>query len=197
MKPWRWIALLLLFQPLLLRAEVAIFQERDNHFWAGFSVSQVTFDPDTDVIDTLDPLAANIRLGGRVYDYLGVEMRGGAGFLKDDEQISDGLGGTIDIEQKLVSQMSVMLVGLLPITEQWSGRGYMGAAISRFRTDVETCNGGCNRGRSVDDSSRMVWGAGLVWRPLREVGLTLEYLDYGSPGDFDIRALEVGALYFF
>lgn len=197
MKPWRWIVLLLIAQPMVVAADVAIFQEQEDRFWFGFTFSQVGFEPEDDELSALRPLAANLRLGGRVYDYLGVEMRGGGGFIKDSEKEPDGAGGSIEYEQKLVSQMSVMLVGMLPVTRNWSARAYLGGAVSRFRTDIEQCNGSCERERFVDDTSRAVWGVGAVWRPLQELGLTLEYLDYGSPGDFDIRAVEVGALYFF
>lgn len=197
MKPVRWMVLFLFALPLWAWGDVAIFQEQEDHFWAGLTLSQVGFELEDHELDALRPLAANLRLGGRVYDYLGVEMRGGAGFIKDSEKLSDGQGGSIEYEQKLVSQMSVMLVGMLPVTRQWSARAYLGGAVSRFRTDIEECNGSCERERFTDDTSRGVWGVGVVWRPLRELGLTVEYLDYGSPGDFDIRAVEVGGLYFF
>ena len=198
MKPWRWIILLLVAQPLWAWGQVAIYQESEDHYWVGLSFSQVGFEPDDSELSALRPVAANLRLGGRVYDYLGVEMRGGVGIVKDRERNPLDGGGRVEIEQKLVSQMSVMLVGMLPITQQWSARGYLGGAMTRYRTDAEFCDGSdCESSRDYDDTGRAAWGVGALWRPVRELGLTLEYIDYGSPRGFDLRAVEVGAMFFF
>lgn len=200
MKPCRWLVLLALIFPWVSHAEVAIYREPDDRFWFVASASQMN----VDIGDIrYQPSALGLRVGGDVFDYLGVELRVGTGLTEglDRDRVSEDL--SISRSARMEHQVASLLVAMVPVHRDWEARGYLGLANTRINESQTECRRllnneiFCETERASPSQTRPAWGFGARWRPFKEVGLTMDFMDYGSHGGRDIRSFEFGGVFFF
>ncbi len=185
MKIWRWMLSALLILPAQALADrVHIFQEGRDSYWMGVTAAQINleFDMDEDELKQ-QPVAAGVRIGALAWDYVGAELRLAAG-------VREGRDRTLEREDTLEHMISGFIVGHLPITRDISLRGYLGGSELQVRTETDAASG-------RNTQSDFAWGAGGLWRPVDELGLTLEYMHYSSKYNLDVESFEVGAMFFF
>ncbi len=194
MSIWRWAVFSLVGVSAMAHADVSIYRELDDRFW--FSIAATEFsvkDGDT----SLKPVALGSRVGGSVFDYMGVELRGALG-LAESRSRERGENTTLAYKTRFDYQMATFVVGILPVSQELQLRGYVGAASTRATNTLVACADViCNRDQKHHRQEKAAWGLGALWRPYQEVGLFMEMADYGSHAGQKIRALEVGAMFFF
>jgi len=194
MSIWRWAVLSLVGMSAMTHAEVSIYRELDDRFW--FSVAAIEFSVKEDDV-SLKPVALGARVGGQVFDYMGVELRGALG-LADSRSRERGEDTTLAFKTRFDYQMATFLIGILPVSQELQLRGYAGMASTRVTNTAVSCAGVvCDRDQKHHRQEKAAWGLGALWRPYQEVGLSMEMTDYGSRAGQKIRALEVGAMFFF
>ena len=150
------------------------------------------------------PGGLHIRMGGMIDPHWGAEVRLARGFWHE----SNVIGGTkvqLDIDHIAGAYLTTRWPFAVPLVripgiERMFFEAHAGLASVQLRAIAEIPN-------SHDPVSRhertdMSWGAGLgvevhVPKVDNKIGLSLEYMDYGSKDNLSINAVEAGFQVFF
>lgn len=181
---------------------VAVYRERPSSY-AGLGLFSSTVEtPAT----SQKPGGLHVRMGGMLDEHWGAEVRLARGFWHETDRLGnskvqhdvDYLAGAY-----LTSRwaFAVPLVEL-PMVQRMFLQGHLGVADARIRSETETCTPACIDRVTRNDRTDLSWGVGVgleVKLPSvpNQIGLSLEYMDYGDKYDVEISAIEAGFQVFF
>lgn len=197
---------LVLSMPVL--AEVAVFREQPKSYVAS-NIMVATLDAEG--IDQ-QPGGFLFRLGGMMDEYYGAEVRLGRGFWHESDQLPGGGRLRIDIDHVLgvyfTGRKSFPLPFIrLPLVDGLFVQGQLGVADVQLKGRTLVCGAECSRSVDRRTTTDLSWGVGVgteltlpkmqIPGVPRNVGLSLEYMNYGGKNDLDITSLEAGIMVFF
>lgn len=181
---------------------VAVYRERPSSY-AGLGLFSSTVEtPAT----SQKPGGLHVRMGGMLDEHWGAEVRLARGFWHETDRLGnskvqhdvDYLAGAY-----LTSRwaFAVPLVEL-PMVQRMFLQGHLGVADARIRSETETCTPACIDRVTRNDRTDLSWGVGVgleVKLPSvpNQIGLSLEYMDYGDKYDVEVSAIEAGFQVFF
>ena len=181
---------------------VAIYKESPMSY-AGLGL--VSANIETDSLKQ-SPGGIHVRMGGLIDKHWGVEVRAARGFWHERDQLGnqkiqydiDNLFGAY-----LTSRWAynVPLISI-PMVDKMFVQANAGAAQVALDTTIQTCTTSCVERTSHNDNASVSWGVGVglevrVPQVPNKIGLSLEYMDYGSKYDVDVNTIEAGFQVFF
>lgn len=156
----------------------------DSGVYFGANYSMFEFDND-DIGEELNPDAIVLRAGIEMYDWLGLEARGGVG-LSDDSTSVAGIGRASAEIDWLYGAYARVGVPVMDVAMPYVIGGW-----TRIEGEAELSTGGVGTSTSgnVDDVS---WGAGVDLNVSETVALNLEYMRYIDDSSDEVSALGLG-----
>ena len=179
------LVILTLISPQVVADRVHIHVEREASHWLGvtFAQTDLTYEEVGGEELRQQPLTAALRMGVLPFEYIGAELRAARG-------ITGGEDRTLGRKDRIDHLLSGFLVGEVPVIRDIYLRGYAG--VADVQVSVST-DGGTARFNQQDPA----WGVAGLWRPMQELGLSVEYTHYSSKYGLDVEGYEIGALFFF
>ncbi|GAA4902091.1 porin family protein [Ferrimonas pelagia] len=151
---------------------------KTGHFYAGGHVNYTQFKT---INGDLQPLAATAQVGYQFNEYLGTELRAGAGVNSDDEA---------SLEAKIKDHYGLYITAGTPLSD-WS-RLYAITGFSSIKAELHVPNE-----RLSHSESGLSYGAGVSFSATKQFKVHIEYLQLLDRTDFDIRTLNLGVTYHF
>lgn len=152
--------------------------------YIGANYTQFQYDNEEYDSDTLKIDGATLRAGMEFTDWLGLEVRGGAGFDEDSR-------GIVDFELDNMYGAYVKLAA--PISE--SVHPYIVGGYTKMKGTVKAEGSVGGIDYSVDDDQHFEdqsYGAGIDFNLTDTLGANLEYMRYYDEGDEEISGISVG-----
>ena len=164
------------------------------------------------------PGGLGVRLGGMLDRTWGIEARLAGGLWHEvDRQTRFPVRGKLQMDVDHVAgvyatgkwRYQLPFIDRPPLVEHFFLQARAGMAHAQVKASGALCTGlVCAENSERRDSGGFSWGAGFGvrleipnlmdrLRPLRHVGLTLDYTDYGDVAGVDLSAAEASVLFFF
>ncbi len=191
-------------QAPLEEAKVAIHRESTNSYAGLGLVSTVV---ESDPINQ-SPGGFHVRLGGMMDRHWGAEVRLAAGAWHERDRISPTRKVSVDLDYLaglyLTSRWDFAVPFVeVPMVDRMFVQGHAGIASVQLNVEEEVCAPLCTTSNDSSERTDLSWGAGIgLETRIRQIypnkiGLSLEYMNYGSKDDVDISAIEAGFQLFF
>lgn len=152
--------------------------------YIGADYTQFQYDNDQYNNDTLKVNGAVLRAGIEFNDWIGLEVRGGAGFNSDsnhgvDYKLDNMYGGYLKLSAPLSDTVHPYLIG---------GYTKLNGTV-KVDTTVAGVNYSVNNDKHFEDKS---YGGGIDFNLTDTLGANLEYMRYYDKGDEKISGISVG-----
>lgn len=184
--------------------KVSIHRENTNSY-VGVGVFGSTIDSGP---ISQHPGGFHVRMGGMLDRHWGAEMRLARGVWHERGQLNPTQKVSLDVDYLagiyVTSRwdFNVPLIKL-PMVDKMFAQAHAGLASVKLSLESENCTPICTTTDSSSERTDISWGVGLGLETRapklypNKIGLSLEYMNYGSKDDTDISAIEAGLQLFF
>jgi hypothetical protein len=210
MRVCRFLPVLMLALAVPATADIAFYRDQPKSYVAS---NIFMLEVDGAGIDQT-PGGVLFRLGGMVDRHFGAEVRLGRGLWHesqpqdDDSRLKISVDHVVGVYGTARLPFDVPLI-TLPLVDKLFVHALVGAADVQLRSELTQCDPDCSRQVQHNGRTDLSWGVGMgmelalpkIELPLfdapRRIGLSLEYMHYGSKYDVDLNAIEAGVMVFF